>query len=70
LNATVVPPGDLGYLSLWADGAGQPLVSTTNAEDGAVTSNMAMVPTTNGSLDVFASDPTHVILDISSYFAP
>ena len=70
LNATVVPPGDLGYLSLWADGLSQPLVSTTNAEDGAVTSNMAIVPTTNGSVDVFASDPTHVILDISSYFAP
>lgn len=70
LNATVVPQGSLGYLTLWADGQPQPTVSTLNAYDGAVTSNMAIVPTTNGSIDAFASDSTNLILDISSYFAP
>src|SRR5262249_21367500 len=38
-NATVVPHGSLGYLTLWPDGEGQPVVSTLNAVDGAVTSN-------------------------------
>ncbi|MBZ5525345.1 MAG: hypothetical protein LAP21_24220, partial [Acidobacteriia bacterium] len=70
LNATVVPPGPLGFLTLWPQGAPKPLVSTLNAADGAVTSNMAIVPTTNGSISAFASSPTHLVLDISGYFAP
>jgi hypothetical protein len=70
LNATVLPSGALGYLTLWPDGQGQPTVSTLNAPDGAVTSNMAIVPTTNGSIDAYASALTQLILDISSYFAP
>ncbi len=69
-NATVVPPGSLGYLTLWPDGGAQPLVSTLNAVDGAITSNMAIVPTTNGYIDAFATDSTQLILDLSAYFAP
>jgi YVTN family beta-propeller protein len=69
-NATVVPSGGLGYLTLWPDGQGQPVVSTLNAIDGAITSNMAIVPTSNGKVDAYASGITQLILDISSYFAP
>ena len=69
-NATVVPPGALGYLTLWPDGEDQPLVSTLNASDGSTTSNMAIVPTNNGSVDAYASALTQLIMDISSYFAP
>ena len=69
MNATVVPSGALGYLTLWPDGSPQPIVSTLNAPDGAVTSNMAIVPTNNGSIDAYASQATQLILDISSYFA-
>jgi uncharacterized membrane protein len=70
LNATVVPPGALGLLTLWNQGAALPPVSTLNAADGAVTSNMALVPTNNGSVSAFASDLTHLILDILGFFAP
>ena len=69
-NATVVPPGSLGYLTLWPDGQPKPLVSTLNALDGSITNNMAIVPSTNGKVDAFASGITQLILDISSYFAP
>jgi hypothetical protein len=69
-NATVVPPGALGYLTLWPQGTGQPVVSTLNALDGSITNNMAIVPSTNGQVDAFASGLTQLILDISSYFAP
>jgi YVTN family beta-propeller protein len=70
-NATVVPQGSLGYLTLWPDGITQPLVSTLNAYDGAVTSNMAIVPAgTDGKVDAYAYGLTNLILDISSYFAP
>jgi YVTN family beta-propeller protein len=69
-NATVVPPGPMLYLTLWPDGEQQPTVSTLNAEDGFITSNMAIVPTTNGSIDAYAASLTQLILDISGYFAP
>jgi hypothetical protein len=69
-NATVVPTGNLGYLTLWPDSEGQPVVSTLNAGDGWVTSNMAIVPNVNGKIDAYASGITQLILDISSYFAP
>jgi hypothetical protein len=69
-NASVVPQGALGYLTLWPDGAEQPLVSTLNAQDGSISSNMAIVPTNNGKVDAFANGITQLILDISSYFAP
>ena len=68
-NATVVPVGPLGFLTLWPDGQAQPVVSSLNAPDGAIGSNMAIVPTSNGAIDVFASPFTHLILDISGYFA-
>ena len=48
----------------------RPLASTLNALDGAITSNMAIVPTTNGYIDAYASGLTQLVLDISSYFAP
>ena len=70
LNATVVPIGALSYLSLWPDGQTKPIVSTLNADNATVTSNMAIVPTSNGSIDAYATDPTWLILDLASYFAP
>ena len=61
-NASVVPYGALGYLTLWPDFTNQPLVSTLNALDGSISSNMAIVPSTNGSVDAYrvrhhATDP-------------
>jgi lysophospholipase L1-like esterase len=69
VNATVVPSVALDYLTLWPDGIAQPVVSTLNALDGFVTSNMAIVSTTNGSIDAFATSATQLILDVSDYFA-
>ena len=71
-NATVVPLGSLGYLTFWPDGGSQPYVATLNAYDGAVTSNMAIVPSGNfGKVDAYAGyGTTNLVIDISSYFAP
>jgi xylan 1,4-beta-xylosidase len=68
LSATVVPPGPLGFLTLWPQGQTQPFVSTLNAVDAAITSNMAIVPTNNGLISIFASNLTHVVMDIFGYF--
>jgi YVTN family beta-propeller protein len=70
-NATLLPAGGpVYYLMLWPDGGRQPNVSTLNAYDGAVTSNMAILPTINGSIDAYAAGLTQLLLDISAYFAP
>jgi hypothetical protein len=70
LNATVVPPAALPYITLWPNGGSQPFVSTLNAYDAAITSNMAIVPTSNGSINAYAASSTQLILDIIGYFAP
>ncbi len=69
-NATVVPSGVMPFLTLWPHGSGQPLVSTLNAYDGFITSNMAIVPSSDGSINAYAQGLTQLILDISGYFAP
>jgi YVTN family beta-propeller protein len=68
-NATVVPSGALGYLTLWPDGQPQPQVASLNALDGMITNNMAIVPMTNGIVDAFASGTTNLVLDAFGYFA-
>jgi Big-like domain-containing protein/VCBS repeat protein/FG-GAP repeat protein len=70
-NATVVPSGFLDYLTLWPAGAARPFVSTLNAYDGQVTANMAIVPAgTAGAINAFATQNTHLIIDVTGYFAP
>jgi hypothetical protein len=68
--ATVTPPSVFGYLTLWPAATSQPNVSTLNAIDGAVTSNLAIIGATQGSVGVFASNPTVLTLDAYGYFAP
>jgi beta-glucanase (GH16 family) len=69
LNATVVPAGYLGYLTMWPTGLAQPLVSTLNSWKGKIVANAALVPGgSNESISVFVSDPTDVVLDINGYF--
>ena len=69
-NATAVPQNQLSYLTLWSYGAPQTTVSTLNAYDGAVTSNLAIVPAGSAAISAFTSDPSHLILDLLGYFAP
>ena len=71
LNVTVVPEGPLAYLTLWPTGVAQPLVSTLNSFQGRVLANAAIVPAgTNGTVSLYVTNPTHVILDVNGYFAP
>ena len=72
LNATVVPSpySSFAYLGFWPAGENPSYVSTLNAFDGAITSNMAIVPTADGDIDAYSPSPGDLILDLSSYFAP
>jgi len=70
LNMTVVPPGPLGFLSVWPTGQPYPGVSTLNSPDGTTLANAAIVPAgTSGDVNVLAGNPTDVIIDINGKFA-
>src|SRR5262249_46174362 len=67
----VNPSGALGYLTIWPTGGAQPNASTLNSWLGTVAGTAAAAPAgTNGSVDVFASNNTDLIIDINGYYAP
>lgn len=69
VNVTVVPQGELGYLTVWPSGQPQPLASTLNSLDGRVKANFALVEAgTSGAISAIAAGATDVILDIQGYF--
>jgi sugar lactone lactonase YvrE len=70
LNATVVPQASHGYLTMWQEGQSMPVAANLNSSDGAVTGNMALVPTANGWIDTYFSGTTYLVLDLFGYFAP
>ena len=73
LNITAVVPsgGALGFLTVYPTGQAQPNASTLNAPQGGVVGSAAIVPAgTSGSLSVFSSGATNVLIDINGYFAP
>ena len=70
LNVTVVPNGPLFFLTTWPTGAARPLASTLNSFTGKVVANAALEPAgTNGSISVYVTGQTDVILDTNGYFA-
>ena len=70
-NVTVVPPGVLGFVTVYPTGATLPNASTLNSLQGFIVANAAIVPAgTSGSVDVFASNATDLIIDINGYYAP
>jgi len=68
----VVPTnGYLDYLTAYATGQARPTTSTLNSLDGRIIANAAIVPAgSSGSINIYASDETDVIIDIDGYFAP
>src|SRR5262249_8283268 len=70
-NVTVVPPGPLGFITVYPSGQPLPLAATLNSLQGFIVGNAAIVPAgTAGSIDVYASNPTDLIIDINGYYAP
>ncbi len=71
INVAVLPFGPLGYLALWPTGQSQPLVATMSSQFGQIVGNAAIVPAgTNGAINVYVTDLTHIIIDLNGYFAP
>jgi len=70
LNVTAVPSVPLAYLSIWPTGESQPYVSTLNAPTGAVVPNAAIVPSgPGGSVSIYVTNLTDLLIDVNGYFA-
>lgn len=71
-NATVVFPATLGYLTFWPSTAAQPTVATSNFTEGQVFNRHFTVGlgNTDGVFKMFTSATTHLVVDVSGYFAP
>src|SRR5664279_161394 len=71
LNVTVVPDERLSYLTIWPAGQARPTVSLMNSLDGRIKANAAIIPagSPNGSVSVYVTETTNVVLDIDGYFS-
>ena len=71
LNATLIPNAGVGYFPVWRHDQFMPTPSTLYALDGAVTSNMAIVPATpiTGQISAYSSAATNLLYDTFGYFS-
>ncbi len=57
------------FLTAWATGDSQPVVSTLNFNANQLESNAAIVPAgTSGSINVFVNAPGHLLIDVNGYY--
>jgi hypothetical protein len=68
---TVVPPGPLAYITAFPTGQASPVAAiAVESAQGLLASNTGIIPAgTNGSVDVYASNPTDLVIDINGYYA-
>ncbi|MGH9840639.1 MAG: BACON domain-containing protein [Blastocatellia bacterium] len=71
-NATVVSPAGGGYLTFWPSDAAQPTVAASNYTTGQVFNRHFIVGlgSADGAFNIFTSATTHLVIDMSGYFAP
>ncbi|MBS1789304.1 MAG: exo-alpha-sialidase [Acidobacteria bacterium] len=70
-NATTPAPAASGFLTIFPSDAMQPLSANTNFQAGTVINNVFTVGLGNadGAFKVYASTTTHVVLDVTGYYA-
>jgi len=69
-DITVVPPGPLAYVTAYPTGQPTPVAAiAVESPQGTLASNAGIIPAgSNGSIDVYASNPTDLVVDISGYY--
>lgn len=70
-NITVVPAGP-GFLTLFPSSTAQPTVANSNFTAGEISNNVFTVGlgASDGAFKIFSSATTHVIIDVTGYYAP
>ena len=57
------------FITAYPTGQPQPNASILNAFDGQTVTNSAIIPAgTNGAVNVYAFERTHVVVEVSGYF--
>jgi hypothetical protein len=70
LNATVVQPAALGYLTMFPAGAPLPNASDLDFAPGDIRANLVVVGVgTGGRVGLFTLAGTHVVLDVAGWFS-
>lgn len=71
-NATVVQPAGIGFLTLWPSTATRPLVATSNYTPGEIGNRHFIVGlgSADGAFKLYTHATTHLVIDLSGYFAP
>lgn len=67
MNITALPGGEgLAYITAFPTGQSQPNASNLNAFQGQIVTNLAIVPAgPNGTVNIFPSGRTNVVVDVS-----
>jgi hypothetical protein len=69
LNVTATQAEDNGFLTVYPNGQPLPVASNVNYTTGADVPNLVVAPLgTDGSINIFSEDATHVIVDIFGWF--
>lgn len=70
INMTITGTENAGFLTVWPGGQAQPNSSVINwSSSGTTIANAIIVPVgADGSINIFASQATHVLLDVSGYY--
>ena len=69
LNITAQPSGNLSYLTAWASGP-TPNVWMLADPNGLAWANAALTPTANGSISLYTTTQTGIIIDTNGFFGP
>lgn len=70
-NATVVEPGLDGFLTFWPSNVTRPLVATSNYLAGQIFNRHFTVGLgTDGAFKIYSTSVTHLVVDVSGYYAP
>jgi hypothetical protein len=68
MNIVAVDAGASGFVTVYPCGVTRPLASNLNFNSGDVVANNVIAPIGgNGSVCIYSSAPTHVVVDISGY---
>ena len=69
VNVTVVPPGPLGFITVYPTGQLLPLAATLTDVQGGIVGNAAIVAAgTDGAIDVYAFNATDLVIDVNGYY--
>jgi uncharacterized repeat protein (TIGR01451 family) len=66
-NVTLVPRGAVDFVTVWPGGEPRPNVWTIRSPDGQIVANSAIIKSGSGAIQVYASNDTDIIIDITGY---